>query len=116
MSSVQYFIGRVHEWQVVKLKLLLEPVYHIPNSKPQQKEMDYRIFCVLPDGRPTFPVKIAKTETVGDLKEAIKVKLPLSLNAIEAHDLTLYHVNLDCSDEEYIKQAKLLAENPANLP
>ena len=78
--------------------------------------MDYRIFCALPDGRPTFPVKIAKTETVGDLKNAIKVEIPLSLNGIEARDLTLYQVNLDCSDKkEYIKQAKLLAENPGNL-
>ena len=78
--------------------------------------MAYTIFCVLPNGKPTFPVKIAKTQTVGELKNAIKFKIPLSLKAIEARDLTLYEVNLDCSDnEEYIKQAKLLAENPDNL-
>ena len=78
--------------------------------------MAYTIFCVLPDGKPTFGVAIPKTQTVSELKDAIKVKIPLSLNAIEARDLTLYEANLDSSDEkEYIKQAKLLAENPDNL-
>ena len=41
----------LYEWQVVVSHLNFDP-------KPQQKEMDYTIFCGLPDGKPAFPVNI----------------------------------------------------------
>ena len=90
------------------------------DSQPKSQANSWTIDCVLPDGRPTFPVKIAKTETVGELKGAIKVKIPLSRNTIEARDLTLYKtlykIDLDCSGEKaYTKQAKYLAGDPDDL-
>ena len=48
------------EWQVIKLT-------HPP-------PMSYKIFCILRGGRPAFAVKIKQTETVDDLKDAIKAK------------------------------------------
>ena len=75
--------------------------------------MDYMIFCVLPDDKPTFAVEIPKTQTVAQLMNAIKDEKAPSL---KARDLTLYKVDLDCSDRaEYMKQAKSLARNPGNL-
>ena len=78
--------------------------------------MDYTIFCILPDDRPTFLVDIPETRLVEHLKDAIKSKIPLTLKDIEAHDLTLYQINLDESDEaEYKRRAKILAKDLNSL-
>ena len=77
--------------------------------------MDYTLFCVLPDGKPTFPVEIPNTRTVGQLKDAIKFKIPLSLNAIEARDLTLYKIDLDGSDMKYIEEVKNMVRKLGDL-
>ena len=77
--------------------------------------MDYALFCVLPDGKPTFAVAIPKTQTVAKLKDAIKSKIPLSLNAIEARDLTLYEIDLDGSDTKYIEEVKNLVRKLDDL-
>ena len=75
--------------------------------------MPYELFCIIPDGRDAFVVDIDETRTVASLKDAIKSKLELSLNA---RNLTLYQIDLDGSDEpEYIKEAKRAAENLVNF-
>ena len=90
-----------------------EGASHVVTSNLDSTIMQYKLFCVIPNGKPAFVVNIDETETVADLKDAIKSKLELSLIAI---DLTLYQIDLDGSDEpEYIKEAKRLAENPLNL-
>lgn len=78
----------------------------------------YKIFCIIPDGSDAFPVKISKNEdvTVEDLKDKIKNKLPIMLNAFDAHALTLYKINVDGSDMEKAKvTVKALAQNPSTL-
>ena len=60
--------------------------------------MSYKIFCILPGGRPAFAVKIEQTETVSDLKDAIRAKKDNELVAIDADALSLYHVNVGALD------------------
>jgi len=52
-----------------------------------------------------FPVKIARTESVGDLKDAIKDKKQLAFQHIDADALVLWEVSLsvDESLEEIVK-------------
>jgi len=60
--------------------------------------MSYKIFCILPGGRPAFPVNIKQTETVGDLKKAIRGEADNELDGIDAHALSLYHINVGALD------------------
>ena len=60
--------------------------------------MSYKIFCILPGGRPAFAVNIKQTETVGDLKVAIQAMNGNELNAIDAVALSLYHINVGALD------------------
>jgi len=78
--------------------------------------MSYKIFCILRGGRPAFSVKIDKTETVDDLKEAIKTKVTQALDGVEANALTLYQVNIDASDmEKAIVEAEIRFQGLKNL-
>jgi len=60
--------------------------------------MSYKIFCILRGGRSAFPVNIKQTETVDDLKDAIKAKKKRELDALSANALSLYQVNIDASN------------------
>jgi len=50
-------------------------------------------------GGSSFSVSIKPSETVDDLKEAIKKKNPNDLSSVDAARLTLYQVELDDEDE-----------------
>jgi hypothetical protein len=59
--------------------------------------MRYKIFCFLPGDSAVFPVKISETRTVAELKKRIK-KETHRLAAVDAHEVTLYRVDIDASD------------------
>ena len=75
---------------------------------------EYMINCALPTGEP-FTVSIPKNRSLTGLKKEIKEEVKPFLNDFSPLQLILYKVNLDGSNEEYIKQIKHLLENPANL-
>ncbi|KAG0069968.1 hypothetical protein BGZ92_004574, partial [Podila epicladia] len=51
--------------------------------------------CCVVDGESiSFPVKIESTETIGDLKDAIKTALSPQFDDIAAKDLTLWRVSI----------------------
>jgi hypothetical protein len=51
------------------------------------------VWCFLVGGKHAFSVNRKASWTVYDLKEAIKAKKPQDLGAVDAHNLTLYHIN-----------------------
>jgi len=52
--------------------------------------MQYTIYCAGPGKNPPFPVNILLNETVGELKDAIKVKIPDQVSGCPANLLKLY--------------------------
>jgi len=62
--------------------------------------MSYKIFCILPGGHPAFAVNIKQTETVSNLKDAIRVNTEPELDGIDADSLSLYHINVGALDME----------------
>ena len=72
------------------------------------------INCVLHIGEP-FTVKIPKNRSLTDLKKEIKEEIKPLLDDFSPLQLILYKVNLNGSNDEYIKQIKQLLQNPANL-
>ncbi|KAG0364616.1 hypothetical protein BGZ54_007329 [Gamsiella multidivaricata] len=63
-----------------------------------------KLFCLV-DGEPSsgaFPVDIAAANTVGDLKDAIKIKMTPKFDDIATGELTLWRVSIPVSadDEE----------------
>ena len=64
------------------------------------------LFCLINGDSPaehTFPVKILNTETVGDLKIAIKAINSIAFANIDAATLTLWKVNIPYEDEDRFK-------------
>ncbi|KAF9312447.1 hypothetical protein BG003_006268 [Podila horticola] len=54
------------------------------------------LFCLV-DGEATsnaFSIKIPSNDTIDDLKDLIKAKIPDTFNGVDAKDLTLWHVSL----------------------
>jgi Crinkler effector protein N-terminal domain len=76
----------------------------------------FRIFCILEsnkdDPERAFLVKIAKTETVYDLKEAIKAKVS-SLAKYDADSIVLNRVNI-LSDGDYEENIKNVTQTRLN--
>ena len=66
---------------------------HVVTSNLDSTIMQYKLFCVIPDGKPAFVVNIDETETVADLKDKIKEKKPLTLATVETEALELYRIN-----------------------
>ena len=56
------------------------------------------IFCFLPGTKDVFPVHYNERTTFGELKVAIKDKMPTTLGHIEAHLLTIYKISVGYSD------------------
>ena len=54
--------------------------------------MQYKIFCIIPNGEDAFSVNIDETETVDDLKKRIMIA------TVDAAALTLWRVNIDASN------------------
>ena len=59
-------------------------------------QLDLELFCFIhgDDPRHVFPVKIARTESVGTLKKAIKDEKKLALKHVDADSLTLWNVSI----------------------
>ncbi len=71
------------------------------------------LFCLL-CGEATehaFPVKIAKEETVGDLKKLIKAEKAPDLDTFPADKLTLWSVSITSSDDTAIPEFSRLAKH-----
>lgn len=75
--------------------------------------IEYTINCVLHIGEP-FSVTVPTTSSLTDLKKEIKKSTPL-LNDFLPLQLTLYRVNIDTTNNDYIDEVKSLVQNPANL-
>ncbi|KAG8810124.1 hypothetical protein FRC17_003081 [Serendipita sp. 399] len=73
----------------------------------------YKIFCIIEGQNSPFPIEIISSETVGDLKDKIKEKDPITLGNFPAHTLTLYLVNI-LDDDDLERNAELL-EKPTAL-
>ena len=81
----------------------------------------YQFFCAI-IGKETPPVVgINKNLTVGDLKNEIKKMAPQALALIDAHDLTLYQVNIAAAEAltqvtEAISQSATCSEAMRAIP
>jgi len=62
--------------------------------------MGHTIFCLLPGSSSPFQVDIPETQTVGHLKDAIKLQMSQTLSTTGAHTLLLHLVEIDASDNE----------------
>jgi len=80
--------------------------------------MSYTIWCFLPGCRSAFPVDIEETRTVAHLKDAIKAKLTNTLATVDSHALSLYHINVEESDDDErvaIEEVNRLAQDLSSL-
>jgi hypothetical protein len=65
----------------------------------------WTLFCIVIDGENPFPVEIQSNETVGALKEAIKLQKQHDFDDFAANRLTLYLINAPEDDlAENVKQ------------
>jgi Crinkler effector protein N-terminal domain len=72
----------------------------------------YPLWCIVIGESTPFPVAIGETQSVGELKDAIKKKKPAYLKDIDADGLTLYQVNIDAStDENTTKEVENISPN-----
>jgi Crinkler effector protein N-terminal domain len=60
---------------------------------------EIKVFCLILGDNSPFPVKIAESDTIGDLKDNIKEKNPETLKGVEAHKLVLWMVRVSLTDE-----------------
>ena len=73
------------------------------------------IFCIIIGENRAFPVDIDNGHTVGDLTIEIKAEKLQRLATIDADALVLYQIDVDGTDEEYIKEVRALAQNLMSL-
>jgi Crinkler effector protein N-terminal domain len=75
--------------------------------------MPYILFCIIIGETTPFPVTIGETQSVGELKRAIKKEAEPELDAFAARKLTLYQVHFNPKEEEYIKKLQEAFRNPS---
>jgi len=76
-----------------------------PPLPSSARQMSHPYWCFLAGDSSLFPVKFDhETATVGELKDKIKEKKPAMLGHIDSNHLTLYRVEIDASDENYISE------------
>ena len=77
--------------------------------------MLHTLSCIVIGETTAFPVDIDETQTVGELKDAIKEKKQVALKAIDANKLTLYRAIVNESDykqkQTRINELKRLSQN-----
>jgi len=61
--------------------------------------MPYILYCLVLGEATPFPVKINKTQSVAELKKAIKKDKKKDFNDVDANNLTLYKIEVDISDD-----------------
>jgi Crinkler effector protein N-terminal domain len=77
--------------------------------------MPYILFCVVIGETTPFPVTIGGTQSVGELKGAIKKKAEPELDAFDAHTLILYRIDVDGPNKhEYISKMQEVFQNPSS--
>jgi len=59
--------------------------------------MPYTLFCIALDGKDLFSVKVDETQTVDELKKAIKEQNAPEFDHLTAFKLTLYRAEVDSS-------------------
>jgi hypothetical protein len=72
-----------------------------PPSLPSVPILELNCFVHGDDPHHVFPIKIARTDTVGTLKEAIKDKNPESFHDVDARSLHLWKVSIP--DDHHLK-------------
>jgi Crinkler effector protein N-terminal domain len=77
--------------------------------------MVYTLLCIIIGETTLFSVKINETQLVDELKDAIKKKAEPKLDAFAAHELTLYQVEIDASNEACIEEVKSKCKNLSQL-
>ena len=81
----------------------------------EPSEMPYKIFCMIIGHDSTIPVNINETETVDDLKKAIKEENKPELDACAADALTLFRVGIEIAKSgdkrTRIEELKRLSRN-----
>ena len=65
---------------------------------------------MIPSSKSVFPVDIDETDTVGDLKKEIKKKKK-KLDYIDAHELSLYKINVKIHDTNYDDQIEAMCKS-----
>jgi len=65
-------------------------------------QMAYTLFCIVPGDKNLFSVKVDETQTVDELKKAIKSENSHKFENVDAYELTLHQIeiNLDVSNED----------------
>jgi len=83
---------RGNVWQVV--------LFNLTRTKPAQ--MAYTLFCIVRGDTNLFSVKVDETQTVDELKKAIKSENSHKFENVDAYELTLHQIeiNLDLSNED----------------
>jgi hypothetical protein len=76
--------------------------------------MPYDLWCFVVGRDDVFSVTVDETRTVGHLKKHIYIQAEMhpDLDSFGPHDLTLYQIQVDASDDErtYIKELKKLSQ------
>ena len=65
--------------------------------------MVYTLFCIVLGQKTTFSVKVDETQTVDELKKAIKNEKPHKFKDVDADELTLHQIKIFIpeDDDEY---------------
>ena len=62
--------------------------------------MVYTLFCIVLGQKSTFSVEVDETQTVGELKRAIKNTKPIDFKDVDADHLTLHQIKIVISDND----------------
>ena len=62
--------------------------------------MVYKLFCIVLGEKSTFSVKVDETQTVDELKEAIKNKEPHKFKDVDSDELTLHQIKIVLPDDD----------------
>ena len=62
--------------------------------------MVYTLFCIVLGKKSTFSVKVDETQTVDELREAIKNKKPIDFKDVDADHLTLHKIKIVIPDDK----------------
>jgi len=74
---------------------------------PSCCQMAYTLFCIVPGDKTLFSVKVDETQTVDELKKAIKNENPHKFENVDAYELTLYRVEVDQPHEKQKRNDEL---------
>jgi hypothetical protein len=85
------------------------PNLHSYLSPSMAEELILFCYIINTNGGSQFPVKISRTETVGDLKEAILKETPITLKHFDADQISLWKVSIS-SGKGFVKRIRSSAD------